>query len=554
MTVYKSHLPDRVIPLMNTYSFVTSNPNKTHDSFPVLTDAMTGKRITFGEWKRDTKRWATGLQSFGFKRGDVMALFTFNQVDYSIAMFGPIILGGIVTTVNASYTVDELAYQLTDSGATLLVTHAELLPIAIEGAQKAGLSRERIFLHGDSAVDGIRPYSSLMPPISTPEDQLAKVVNLDGQVAAETTVLICYSSGTTGRSKGVEISHMNICMNAVQVTAMDGPIPAHENVTLCVLPMYHVYGLLFHQICGIYNGIPTVVLQKYKPEDFLKTIQDHRIQSLNLVPPQVLLLVKSPLVKNYDLSHVRELTVGAAPTSRELTEALLAKYPTLAFRQAYGMSELSPVCHSGTFGKLVYGSVGRVVPNVEVRLVDPMTGLDTTSPGESGELWVRGPNVMKGYLNNEKANRETVDAEGWLRTGDIAVVDENENFYIVDRMKELIKYNGFQVAPAELEAVLLTHPDISDAAVIGVEDKEQATELPLAFVVKNSATSSGQALTEKDVVDHVASKVAPHKKLRGGVRFVDAIPKSAAGKILRKDLRKLIQPVSQEPQRVQAKL
>ena len=275
---------------------------------------------------------------------------------------------------------------------------------------------------------------------------------------------------------------------------------------------------------------------------------------MNLVPPQVLFLVKSPLVKNYDLSHVRELTVGAAPTSRELTEALLAKYPTLAFRQAYGMSELSPLCHIGIFGKLVYGSVGRIIPNVEVRLVDPTTGLDTTSPGESGEMWVRGPNVMKGYRNNEQANRETIDEEGWLRTGDIAVVDGDENFYIVDRMKELIKYKGFQVAPAELEAVLLAHPDISDAAVIGVEDKEQATELPLAFVVKNPETSRGQALTEKDVADHVASKVAPHKRLRGGVRFVDTIPKSAAGKILRKDLRQLVQPVSQAAPGVQAKL
>ncbi|KAG0286071.1 putative fatty-acid--CoA ligase FadD10, partial [Dissophora globulifera] len=187
---------------------------------------------------------------------------------------------------------------------------------------------------------------------------------------------------------------------------------------------------------------------------------------------------------------------------------------------------------------IVHGSVGVVLPNQEVRLVDPDTGKDAAT-GNRGEIWVRGPNVMKGYRNNAKATLETIDSEGWLHTGDIAVVDEHEHFFIVDRLKELIKYKGFQVAPAELEALLLAHPLILDAGVIGIEDKQQATEVPLAFVVK--APGPGEALTEADVVSYIASKVAAHKKLRGGVRFIDAIPKSAAGKILRKDLRVLVQ-------------
>lgn len=249
----------------------------------------------------------------------------------------------------------------------------------------------------------------------------------------------------------------------------------------------------------------------------------------------MLLLVKSPQVDQYNLTSLVQVTVGAAPCSKELIEALLSKFPRLAFRQAYGMSELSPATHVGRFDHMVHGSAGFVLPNQEVRLVDPMTGLDAESGGR-GEIWVRGPNTMLGYRNNPEATRATIDQEGWLHTGDIAVVDHEENFFVVDRMKELIKYKGFQVAPAELEAILLTHPKILDAAVIGVEDPEQATEVPLAFVVKGQ---DNKDLTAKDVVDFVSAKVAAHKKLRGGVRFIDAIPKSAAGKILRKDLRVL---------------
>ncbi|KAG0001552.1 putative fatty-acid--CoA ligase FadD10 [Modicella reniformis] len=536
MRIYRSHLPDRAIPYTNVYSFVVSNPNKTPDSFNILIEAQTGKKITFGEWKRDTRRWATGLQSIGFKRGDVLALFSPNELDYSITMFGPLLLGAITTTANASYTEVELAHQLKDAGATVMVTHPELLSVAIAAAQQVGLPKERIFLFGDQVVQGFRPYTSLLPSVSTPEHQLAQVVPLNEVEAKDTTALICYSSGTTGKSKGVELTHLNICVNVVQLSSLEGPIPARENTTLSVLPMYHLYGLQLHLVYGVYSGFPLVSLRKFQGEAFLQAIQVHKIKSVNLVPPQVLFLVKSPQVENFDLSSLRQVTVAAAPCSRELTEALLNGFPKLAFRQGYGMSELSPVVAMGIYGQLVYGSSGRMVPNQEVRLVDPATGQDAV-PGERGEIWVRGPHVMKGYRNNPKATQETIDVEGWLHTGDVGFIDEGENLFVVDRIKELIKYKGFQVAPAELEAILLSHPHILDTAVIGVEDKEQATELPLAFVVKHPEHPE---LSEQGVKDFVDSKVAPHKKLRGGVRFIDAIPKSAAGKILKKDLRVLL--------------
>ncbi|KAF9997554.1 putative fatty-acid--CoA ligase FadD10 [Entomortierella chlamydospora] len=537
MTIYTSHLPDQVIPHINAYSFVTSNPNNTKDSHPLLIDALTKRVITYGEWKRDTRRWATGLQSIGFGRGDVVALFSFNQVDYSISLYGAVLLGGVATTVNSSYTSDEFAYQLEDSGASVIVTHPELIKIAVEAAGKVRIPTNRIFLYGNKEVDGFKPYTSLFPPEDTPENLLAPVVNLNGQPALETTALICYSSGTTGRSKGVELTHVNIIANCSQITPMDSHIHPKENISLAVLPMYHIYGIQLHLNAAIHHGTTTIVMEKFNPVDFLKTIQEHKIISLTLVPPQILMLVKAPIVDQYDLSSVRYVLSGAAPCSAELSQALIKKFPHISFRQGYGMSEMSPVSHVGLYDKPIHGSIGRVVPNLQVRLVDPETGKDVAR-GERGELWIRGLNVMKGYRNNVKATMDTIDSEGWLHTGDIAIVDEEGNFYIVDRLKELIKYKGFQVAPAELEALLIDHPLISDAAVIGVENKEQATEVPLAFVVK--APGPGQALTEKEVEDYVASKVAAHKKLRGGVRFIDVVPKSAAGKILRKDLRVIV--------------
>ncbi|KAG0054396.1 putative fatty-acid--CoA ligase FadD10 [Linnemannia elongata] len=535
MVIYKSHLPNLQVPKSNVYSFVTSNPNKTPDTFPLLVDSSSQRVITFGDWKRDTRRWATGLKSIGFAPGDVLALFSFNQIDYSVTLFGPMILGGACTTVNSSYSAGELAYQLKDSGASVLVTHSELLEVAIEGACLVGISLDRIFLYGDQTVQGFRPYTSLMPIESTPENQLAQIANLDVKAVVETIAMICYSSGTTGRSKGVELTHTNLSMNTLQTSAMQGPIHPHENPILSILPMFHSYSIQMHMLSGVYNGQTNVVMERFVFGDFLASIQDYKVKTLNLVPPQVLMLVKSPLVDNYDLSQVRQVMAAAAPCSKELVEALLHKFPEVSFRQGYGMTELSCASHLGLYEEIIIGSAGRVIPNQEVRVVDPETRQDVT-PGDSGEVWVRGPNVMKGYRNNAKATRETIDSEGWLHTGDIAIVDSNENFFIVDRLKELIKNKGFQVAPAELEAVLLTHPQILDATVIGIDKKEQATEVPLAFVVRRSST-----LTENQIIEFVTSRVANHKKLRGGVQFVDAIPKSASGKILRKNLRSLLQ-------------
>lgn len=255
MTIYRSRVPDQLVPKTNAYTFVISNPNKTPETHPVLIDALTKRVITFGEWKRDTRRLATGLQrQLGFKQGDVLALFSCNQVDYSITMFAPLVFGGITTTINSAYTVQELAYQLKDAGATAMIVHPELLATAVEGAKVVGIPREKIFLYGQEMIEGFRPYTSLMPSLEqSTESQLVPVMEMNEHQAKSLTALICYSSGTTGRSKGVELSHTNISVNAVQLTTFDGRLHPHANVSLSVLPMYHLYSIQIHLICGIYN-------------------------------------------------------------------------------------------------------------------------------------------------------------------------------------------------------------------------------------------------------------------------------------------------------------
>jgi acyl-CoA synthetase (AMP-forming)/AMP-acid ligase II len=297
---------------------------------------------------------------------------------------------------------------------------------------------------------------------------------------------------------------------------------------------------------GLQWGATVVTLPRFDLEDFLRTIQDQKITRAFVAPPILVALAKHPLVDEYDLSSLRSILSGAAPLDEQLALAVEQRLRKgadtgVTVAQGYGMTELSPVSHTtpdegheppGAEGyRVPKGSVGFAVPNTECRLVDPSTGEDAAE-GERGELWIRGPQVMKGYLNNEKATTETVDDDGWLHTGDVAIVDDHGVYTVVDRVKELIKYKGYQVAPAELEAVLLGHPEIADAAVIGVPEKESGEELPKAFVVR----APGSELSEEAVMAYMTEKVAPHKKIRF-VEFIETVPKSAAGKILRKDLK-----------------
>ncbi|MCA1604988.1 MAG: AMP-binding protein, partial [Acidobacteria bacterium] len=335
-----------------------------------------------------------------------------------------------------------------------------------------------------------------------------------------------YSSGTTGLPKGVELTHRNFVANIHQV---DPVLPIDEDqVLLAVLPFFHCYGQQVIMNTGLARGATIVSLPRFDLEEFLQTAQDRKVTRLYLVPPIILALAKHPIIDNYDLSSVEMILSGAAPLGRELQETV-EKRLDCRVTQGYGLTETGPVTNAVPLDwDPKSGSAGPLVPNTAAKIVDVATG-NELGPNERGEICLRGPQIMKGYLSNPEATAHTIDEDGFLHTGDIGYIDDDGYFYIVDRLKELIKYKGFQVPPAELEALLLTHPGISDAAVIGVPD-EAAGELPKAFVARGD-----EGLTDSDIMDFVASKVAPHKKIRL-VEFIDEIPKAPSGKILRRVL------------------
>jgi 4-coumarate--CoA ligase len=435
-----------------------------------------------------------------------------NLPEYAVVFHGVATAGGTNTTINPTYTADEVRHQLQDSKATLLVTigmFADTARAAIEGTDVT-----EIF-----TLDGAEGTTNFTALLGDPIDQVP--VDLDEHV-----VVLPYSSGTTGLPKGVMLTHRNLVANIVQSQAV--LTPDQGEVAIAALPFFHIYGMQVLMNTLLANGVHVICMPRFDLEQALQTIQDQQVTRFFAVPPMVLALAKHPIVDQYDLSSLKMVFSGAAPLGADLAQEA-AKRIGCEVVQGYGMTELSPVSHATPAGDFKPGSSGVAVPNTECRLV-AADGEDQDAGGR-GELWVRGPQVMKGYLNNEEATRNTIDDDGWLHTGDVAELDEDGHYYIVDRVKELIKYKGFQVPPAELEALLLTHPKIADTAVIGILD-EEAGELPKAFVV----VAPGQDLGEDEVKAFVADKVATYKQIRM-VEFVDAIPKSASGKILRRELR-----------------
>ena len=510
-TVHTSRYPDVEIPDITITELVLRRADELRDR-PAISDAASGRGYTFGELKHAIHGLAGGLAARGFGVGDTLAIMAPNLPEYAIVFHGVAVAGGTNTTLNPTYTADEIRHQLQDSGATLLVTiemFLETAQAAVEGTKVTEII----------TIDGVEGTTALTSLFGEPIEQ----VEVD---TAEHVVVLPYSSGTTGLPKGVMLTHRNLVANIVQCE----PLLQYDadDVAIAALPFFHIYGMQVLMNGLLANGVRVLAMPRFDLEQALQTIQEEKVTWFFAVPPMVLAFAKHPLVDQYDLSSLKTVFSGAAPLGAELADEA-AKRVGCDVVQGYGMTELSPVSHATPPGNFKPGSSGLTVANTECRLVDP-EGEDQDVGGR-GELWVRGPQVMKGYLNNEEATRNTIDEEGWLHTGDVAETDEDGHFYIVDRVKELIKYKGFQVPPAELEALLITHPKIADCAVIGIPDDE-AGELPKAFIV----TAPGQELAEDDVKDFVADKVATYKQIRL-VEFIDEIPKSASGKILRRFLR-----------------
>ncbi|RII11741.1 Long-chain-fatty-acid--CoA ligase [Streptomyces sp. YIM 130001] len=486
---------------------------------PALIDGVAGTTVTYAQLDTFHRRIAAALAESGLRKGDVLALHSPNTVAYPAVFYAATRAGAAVTTVHPLATPDEFAKQLTDSGATWIVTVSPLLDSAREAARIAGGIREIL------VCDQAEGHRSILDMLgSTAPDP-------DVVVDPEDIAALPYSSGTTGIPKGVMLTHRSIATNLAQ---LHPTMPVGEGARiLAVLPFFHIYGLTALMNAPLRHGATVVVLPRFELETFLGAVEEHRITGLYVAPPIVLALAKHPAVSAYDLSSLEFIVSAAAPLDAALAAACSERLGLPPVGQAYGMTELSPGTHVVPLGAQnpPPGTVGKLIASTEMRIVsldDPAKDLPA---GERGEILIRGPQVMKGYLGRPEATADMIDADGWVHTGDVGEVDDDGWLFVVDRVKELIKYKGFQVAPAELEALLLTHRDIADAAVIGVLD-EDGNELPKAYVVRQP----GSGLTAGRVTDYVAERVSPYKKVRR-VEFIDAVPRAASGKILRRELR-----------------
>ncbi|ATQ28824.1 4-coumarate--CoA ligase family protein [Rhodococcus ruber] len=522
---FRSPFPDVDIPALSVYDFLFGSIAESDLDRPALTEGATGAVTDYRTLIGQIDAIAGALAARGVGVGDVVGLLSPNVPAFAAVFHGILRAGATATTVNALYTAEDIAKQLEDSKATFFFTVSPLLPHAKEAAAAVGIPDDRLVV-----LDGAEGHPSLRDLLA--ENAPAPEVSFD---PATHLAVLPYSSGTTGRPKGVMLTHTNLVANVCQIKSPIRIDP--DDRILAVLPFFHIYGMTVLLNAALFNRASLVTMPKFDLPEFLRIVSEQKCTYVFIAPPVAVALAKHPLVDQYDLSSVHTVFSGAAPLDRALGNAVAARLGWKV-RQGYGMSEMSPVSHAIPFDgdDVPLDSVGPTIANMECKLVDPTTGEEVEYPtgegvSEPGELWCKGPNVMVGYLGNPQATAETLDADGFLHTGDIATVDAAGNVTIVDRLKELIKYKGYQVPPAELEALLLTHPKIADVAVIGVLDDE-GEEVPKAFVVRQPDAD----LTEAEVVEFVAERVSPHKKVRQ-VQFIDIVPKSAAGKILRKDLR-----------------
>jgi acyl-CoA synthetase (AMP-forming)/AMP-acid ligase II len=517
--IFRSPFPDVAIPSAPLAPFLLRHAERLHDK-PALIDGSSGQTYTYGQLARAVRQVGANLTQRGMRQGDVFALYSPNSPEYVITVLGVWSIGGVVTTMNPLATADELAYQLKDADALYLLTAPEQMERVDRATQQAPV-RERFTV---VETPGATPLSTLLtsdaalpePPIDPRED-----------VAA-----LLYSSGTTGLPKGVMLTHRNLIANVCQLQPQMHITEA--DVVINAMPFFHAAGwvILFH--LGLANGCTIVTLPRFELGAFLHAAQSHGVTRTLVVPPVIVALAKQPVVDTYDLTRLTTILVGAAPLGEAVARACAERVGCLV-QQIYGLTETSPITHANPEdpARNKLAAVGPCVPNTEAKVLDLASGAEL-GIHEPGEICVRGPQVMRGYLNRPDATALVIDHDGWFHTGDVGYADEDGYFFIVDRVKELIKYNAYQVAPAELEAVLLSHPALADAAVIPSPD-EQAGEVPKAFVVLKGPGGQEADITPEAIMAYVAARVAPYKKVRR-LEFIDTIPKTASGKILRRVL------------------
>jgi len=509
--IYRSPHPPIEIPDVALHELVLERAPQLGDK-PAFIDCTSGRSLSFGEVDRLTRSLAAGLQARGLRPGQVVGVFAPNLPEYAVVFLGVARAGGVNSTINALYTAGEVENQLRASGARFLFTVAGMLDRALPAARAAGV--EAVF-----TLDGAEGTPGLADALGPPEALVEP--RLDPSTAL---VALPYSSGTTGFAKGVMLTHRNLVANLLQ-SACHLPLDA-DDVVAGVLPFFHIYGQTVVMNSALMSGATVVTMPRFDLEGFLRMLERYRVTKAYVVPPIIVALAKHPLVDGFDASSLRMVMSGAAPLDADM-EQLCSRRIGVRVQQGYGLTEASPVTHCTPLHEPhVGGTIGKLLPNTEARLVDPATRRDA-EPGQPGEVLVRGPQVMLGYLDDPQATANTLDSDGWLHTGDIATCEDGR-WRIVDRLKELIKFKGYQVPPAMLEAVLLTHPAVGEACVVPVAD-EEAGEIPKAFVVAKRPVGADELMA------YVAERVAPHERVRQ-LEFIDEVPKSPSGKLLRRVL------------------
>lgn len=525
---YRSKLPDiEISSHLSLHDYCFERLTEFSDR-PCIVQGSNGKVYSYGEVDLISRRVGSGLAKLGIGHGDVVMLLLPNCPEFAFVFLGSSRIGAIATTANPFYTPGEIAKQAIASGARVIVTQASYVEKLCDlDRQKRSV---QVITIDTGAPEGCLDFSVLA---EADENEIPGV-----EIRPDDVVALPYSSGTTGLPKGVMLTHGALVSSVAQQVDGENPnLYLHsEDVVLCVLPLFHIYSLNSVLLCSLRVGAAVLIMQRFEIHVLLDLIEKFKVTVAPFVPPIVLAIAKNPTVEKYDISSIRMVMSGAAPLGKELEDALRARIPNATLAQGYGMTEAGPVlAMSLGFAKVPFsiksGSCGTVVRNAEMKILEPETGVSLPH-NQAGEICIRGPQIMKGYLNDPEATEMTIDKDGWLHTGDVGYIDDEEELFIVDRVKELIKYKGFQVPPAELEAILVNHPSIADAAVVSQMD-EIAGEVPVAFVVRSD---DGPQLTVNEIKEFVAKQVVFYKKLHN-VYFIDAIPKSPSGKILRKDLR-----------------
>ncbi|CRG89220.1 hypothetical protein PISL3812_06256 [Talaromyces islandicus] len=544
MPLFKSsqppiHVPEK-IPI---WTWLFDSELSPLDSAPAsqiggYTNAITKEHLSYLDLKTHSTHLSTALvKEYGLEPGQTVSLFSPNTVWYPCAMFGTLRAGGVVSGASPAYTVDEMTYALKISNAKFLFTIPDSIHVAVKAAIAAGIPQSHVFLL-EGSVPGFSTMSDLLDiGKSSGSNQIEKYRIPDDKTNRDVCGFLSFSSGTTGLPKAVMIAHSNVIAQCLQVQQLT---PETHRRILAVLPLFHITGLVHQLYLPVLLNANVYMLPSFNMDSMLQTVQDYKLEEMLLVPPILIRKVRDrQTIQKYDLSSVKRFSSGAAPLSDEVLQLLQEIFPGTGFKQGYGMTESCSciTAHPPSMYDFKYAfRVGTIVANTEVKIVDPDSGREC-GLNEMGEIWARGPQIVMGYLNNQKATDDTFDKDGFLHTGDIGQIDDEGMITIVDRLKEMIKVKGIGVAPAELEDLLLGHPDVDDVAVMGIAD-DYAGQRPKAYVVPKPTVANDHKKIAMSLLKYVQDKKVRDKWVYE-IELIDEIPKSASGKILRRVLRDL---------------